>query len=96
VDVSGHCSGPWITIDLMKVSSSFIAGGLTYDVPPVFRLPRLERSLCSCYACFMAARSRILGLVPEISNTANGLMGAFLLTLNSQIQYHRSTHEGGF
>ncbi len=37
-----RCAGEWITIELMKVASHFLAGRITYDVPEPD--PRIDRS----------------------------------------------------
>jgi fatty-acid peroxygenase len=49
--LQGHrCAGEWVTIELMKVAASFLAGGITYDVPEqdlridMARLPARPRS----------------------------------------------------
>jgi fatty-acid peroxygenase len=48
--VNHRCPGEWITIELMKVALSFLAGSLSYDVPEqdlrinLSRLPALPRS----------------------------------------------------
>ncbi|QRM35266.1 cytochrome P450 [Microvirga sp. VF16] len=48
--VTHRCPGEWITIELMKVALSFLAGGMAYDVPEQdlridrTRLPALPRS----------------------------------------------------
>lgn len=45
-----RCPGDWISVELIKVSSNFLAGGVTYDVPEqdlsidYARLPALPRS----------------------------------------------------
>ena len=45
-----RCPGEWITIELMKVSSGFLAGSIEYDLPDqdlridTTRLPAIPKS----------------------------------------------------
>lgn len=47
---NNRCPGEWIAVELIKVASNFLAGGITYDVPEqdlridYGRLPALPRS----------------------------------------------------
>jgi hypothetical protein len=71
------------------------AGGDSWDSLRLLALIVVSTAILTI-ACFTAALARTLGLVPGTSNTDNGLLWVFLLTLSGRIKHRRSIKEGDF